>query len=118
MSFFLAKSCLAATALSMGAFVAAGTPVVATSSLSVRTLNVSAVLHAGAADLVVLDGGHSAGWRQGMAATVSRDGSTVAQVLLSELRRDRSVALITSLQPGSAIQAGDRVSVNALILSN
>lgn len=118
MSFSFAKSCLAVAALSLGVIAAAQTPVVATSSLSIRTLQVSEVLRADAADLVVLDGGYAAGWRQGMAATVTRDGSTVAQVQLAELRRDRAIALITSLEPGSVIQSGDRVTVNALKSSN
>lgn len=109
------KSVFAAAALLTGAAAAAQTPIVATSTLSVRTLRVASIANAGAADLVVLDGGHSDGWRQGMTATVERNGATVAQVCIAELRRDRAVALITSLQPESAIQAGDRVVVNALL---
>ncbi|HEY5552752.1 MAG TPA: hypothetical protein VIK52_12745 [Opitutaceae bacterium] len=109
------KSFFATATLLIGAAAAAQSPVVATSTLSVRTLRVATVANAGAADLVVLDGGHSDGWRQGMAATVERNGTEVAQVRIAELRRDRAVALITSLTPGSAIQAGDRVVVNALL---
>jgi len=118
MSLKLATSCLAATALSMSGIVAAQAPVVATSSLSVRPLSVAAVVPAGAADLVVLDGGYSAGWRQGMTATVHRNGSSVAQVRIAELRRDRSIALITSIEPGSVIQTDDRATVNAILSSN
>jgi hypothetical protein len=109
------KSLFVAAALLSGAAAAAQTPVVATSTLSVRTLRVASVAVAGAADLVVLDGGHIDGWRQGMSATVVRDGAEIAQVRIAELRRDRAVALITSLEPASAIRAGDRVVVNALL---
>lgn len=118
MSLNLAKSCLAAAALLTGVLATAQTQVVATSELSVRPLHVASVLPAGVADLVLLDGGYSAGWRQGMSATVHRDGSTVAQVRFAELRRDASIALITSLEPGSVIQTGDRVTVNAILSYN
>ena len=109
------RSLFAAAALLAGVAAAAQTPVVATSTLSVRTLHVASIAHAGAADLVVLDGGHAVGWRQGMAATVERNGATIAQVRIAELRRDRSVALITGIEPGVTIQSGDRVVVNALL---
>ena len=104
-----------AAALLFGAGAAAQTHFVATSTLSVRTLRVASIAVAGAADLVVLDGGHIDGWRQGMSATVVREGAEIAQVRIAELRRDRAVALITGLEPGSAIRAGDRVVVNALL---
>ncbi|HUG12919.1 MAG TPA: hypothetical protein VMM36_18015 [Opitutaceae bacterium] len=109
------RSLFAAAALLIGSAAAAQTPVVATSTLSVRTLSVASIANAGAADLVVLAGGQSDGWRQGMTATVERNGAPIAQVCIAELRRDRAVALITSLEPASAIQAGDRVVVNALL---
>jgi hypothetical protein len=111
----LTKSAFFAAALLIGAGAAAQTPVVATSTLSVRTLRVDSIAVAGAADLVVLNGGHIDGWRQGMAATVVRDGMEIEQVQIAELRRDRAVALITSLEPGFAIRTGDRVVVNALV---
>lgn len=111
----LTRSLAVAAALLLGAGAAAQTPVVATSTLSVRTLRVASVAVAGAADLVVLDGGHIDGWRQGMSATVVRDDTEIAQLRIAELRRDRAVALITSLEPASAIRAGDRVVVNALL---
>ena len=109
------RSLLVATVLLVGSVAAAQTPVVATSTLSVRTLSVASIANAGAADLVVLAGGHSDGWRQGMTATVERNGATIAQICIAELRRDRAVALITSLEPELTIQAGDRVVVNALL---
>lgn len=109
-----AKSLLAA-ALLLGVAAAAQTPVVATSTLSVRTLHVSSIMRAGAADLIVLDGGHADGWRQGMTATIERNGATIAQVRVAELRRNRSVALITSLEADTVIRAGDRVVVNAIL---
>lgn len=111
----LTRSALAVAALLIGAGAAAQTPVVATSTLSVGTLRVVSIASAGAADLVVLNGGHIDGWRQGMSATVVRDGAEIAQVRIAELRRDRAVALITSLEPGSAIRTGDSVVVNALL---
>ena len=107
------RSLFAAAALLIGAAAFARTPVVATSTLSVRTLRVESIVGERATDLVVLDGGYSDGWRQGMTGTVARDGEAIAQVLVSELRRDRSVALVTS--PGVVIRTGDRVVVNALI---
>jgi hypothetical protein len=109
------RSLAVAAALLIGAGAAAQSPVVATSTLSVRTLRVDSIAVAGAADLVVLDGGYFDGWRQGMSATVVRDGAEIAQLRIAELRRDRAIALITSLEPGSAIRAGDRVVVNALL---
>jgi hypothetical protein len=50
-----------------------------------------------------------------MSATVERNGATIAQLRIAELRRDRAVALIVSLEAGATIQSGDRVVVNALI---
>jgi len=115
MRLFATKSLLAAGALLLGVAAAAQTAVVATSTLSVRTLHVSSIVRAGAADLIVLDGGQAEGWRQGMTATIERDGATIAQVRVAELRRDRSVALITFLEPTSTILPGDRVVVNAIL---
>jgi Iap family predicted aminopeptidase len=109
------RSLSVAASILIGSVAAAQTPVVATSTLSVRTLSVASIANAGAADLIVLAGGHSDGWRQGMTATVERNGATIAQVCIAELRRDRAVALITILEAGSVIQAGDRVVVNALL---
>jgi len=110
-----AKSIATAVVLLTGVAAVAQTPVVATSTLSVRTLHVASIADAGAADLVVLDGGHADGWRQGMTATVERDGVVIAQLRVAELRRDRAVALITGLEAGASIQPGDRVVVNTVL---
>lgn len=118
MSLNPARYCIAAAALSLSALAAAQAPAVVTSSLSVRPLHVAAIVPAAAADLVVLDGGYAAGWRQGMAATVDRDGTPVARVRFAALRRDRSVALITDIEPGSTLRTGDRVTVNTLLSTN
>jgi hypothetical protein len=109
------RSLFVAAAILIGTAAAAQASVISTSTLSVRTLSVASIVNAGAADLIVLAGGHSDGWRQGMTATVERNGATIAQVCIAELRRDRAVALITSLEPGLVIHAGDRVFVNTLL---
>jgi hypothetical protein len=60
------------------------------------------------ADLVVLNSGHTGGLRQGMLLQVLRGEATpVAELILVAVRRDLSVALITQLNDGVALQSGD-----------
>lgn len=60
------------------------------------------------ADLVVLNSGHAGALRQGMMMQVLREGATpVAELILVSVRRDVSAALITSLNEGITLQAGD-----------
>jgi hypothetical protein len=66
------------------------------------------------ADLVLLDAGFDAGLRQGMVCRVARGSTEVAEVLLVDLRRECSAALITSITPGHSIHAGDVASVKVL----
>ena len=97
-----AKSLAASAVLLTGVVAVAQSPVVATSTPGVRTPVVASIAGAGAADLVVLDGGHADGWRQGMTATVERDGVAIAQLRVADLRRARAVAPITGLEAESS----------------
>lgn len=72
------------------------------------------IASAGAADLVLLDGGFGAGLREGMVCRVTRGTTEIAEVLLVELRPTCSAALILSLSPKQAIRAGDIASIKVL----
>ena len=66
------------------------------------------------ADLILLNGGFDAGLRQGMVCRVTRGATEIAEVLLVELRPDRSAALILSLAPSQSIHAGDVAAIKIL----
>lgn len=75
---------------------------------------VVSIASAGAADLVLLDGGFGAGLREGMVCRVTRGTTEIAEVLLVELRPTCSSALILSLAPRQSIRAGDIASIKVL----
>ena len=66
------------------------------------------------ADLVLLRGGFDAGLRQGMVCRITRDRTTIAEVLLVELRPSCSAALILSVTPKQSIRAGDTAAIKVL----
>ena len=67
-----------------------------------------------AADLVVLDGGHEAGLREGMVCTVFRSGQVIGELLLVDLRPRAASALILDLASDRSLQPGDLVSVKTV----
>ena len=75
---------------------------------------VAAVQPTRVADLVLLDGGHNAGLRQGMVCRISRGTTEIAEVLLVDLRPTCSAALILSVAPRQSIRAGDTASIKVL----
>ena len=79
-----------------------------------RPAAVVAVQPAGVADLVLLDAGFAAGFRQGMVCRVVRGTAEIAEILLVELRPGHSAALILSSAPRQAIQPGDAVQLKLL----
>lgn len=78
---------------------------------SVRDAEVVAVENSGPADLVLLDAGFDAGLRRGMICDVVHSGTTVATLLLIDLRPQASTAAITDLRQPGIIQPGDAVTV-------
>lgn len=66
------------------------------------------------ADLVVLNAGFDAGFRQGMVCTVVRSGEKVGELMLVDLRRSASTALILDLTSGLGLQPGDSVAVKTV----
>ena len=66
------------------------------------------------ADLVLLRGGFDAGLRQGMVCRLTRGSSEIAEVILVEIRRNHSAALIVNLAPKQSIRAGDTASIKIL----
>ena len=93
---------------------------VATAPFTVRAASVAgsaevvAVQPTRVADLVMLGRGFDAGLRQGMVCRVTRGEREVAEILLVELRRSCSAALIMSSVPGQAIRAGDVARIKVL----
>ena len=78
------------------------------------TAEVLAVQPTRVADLVLLRGGFDAGLRQGMVCRITRDRTTIAEVLLVELRPMCSAALILSVTPKQSIRAGDTAAIKVL----
>jgi len=66
------------------------------------------------ADLVLLNGGSSAGLRQGMVCRVTRGTTDIAEILVVEVRPTCSAALITSIAPKQSIHAGDAAAQKIL----
>jgi hypothetical protein len=81
---------------------------------SVGAAKISQVVALPATDLVVLDAGFEAGFRQGMVCSVTRDGKSVGELLLVDLRARVASALILDLVPGLGLQSGDQVVVKTV----
>ena len=65
-------------------------------------------------DVVLLKDGLRRGLRTGMQCSVTREEQPIGELILVDVRPEASAALITQLNPGSFIQAGDTVTPNAL----
>jgi hypothetical protein len=81
---------------------------------SVGSALVTQISRSSAADLVLLDAGHEAGFRQGMVCVATRDGLKVGELLLVDLRLRAASALILDLEPGRGLQPGDLVAVKTV----
>ena len=81
---------------------------------SVDSARVSRVETTPAADLVLIDAGREAGFRQGMVCVASRDGVSIGELLLVDLRPRAASALILDLKSGSALRSGDLVAVKTI----
>lgn len=81
---------------------------------SVEAARISQVVALPATDLVVLDAGFEAGFRQGMVCSVSRAGENIGELLLVDLRARTASALILDLVTGLGLQSGDRVVVKTV----
>ena len=81
---------------------------------SVGAARITQVASQPAADLVVLDAGFEAGLRQGMVCTVTRDGETLGELLLVDLRLRAASGLILDLTSGRSLQPGDRVAAKTV----
>ncbi len=81
---------------------------------SVDSARINRVKTTPAADLVLIDAGHEAGFRQGMVCVASRDGESLGELLLVDLRPRAASALILDLKSGAALRTGDRVAVKTV----
>lgn len=81
---------------------------------SVGAAKISQVVALPATDLVVLDAGFEAGFRQGMVCSVSRSGKIIGELLLVDLRPRTASALILDLVTGLGLQSGDQVVVKTV----
>jgi hypothetical protein len=81
---------------------------------SVESARVAQLLTLSHADLVLVDAGFEAGFRQGMVCTVTRDSQRVGELLLTELRPNAATALIFDLAPGQIILPGDSVAAKTV----
>jgi len=80
---------------------------------AVPAAGVVAVVESGAADLVVLEGGVTAGLRPGQVLAVSRAATPVAELLVASVGQGKAVAFLTTLAPGQSLQSGDRAVARA-----
>jgi hypothetical protein len=81
---------------------------------SVNSARVVRVVQTAAADLVLIDNGQDAGFRQGMVCFASRDGEPIGEILLVDLRLRAASGLILELSPGVALRPGDVVAVKTV----
>ena len=65
-------------------------------------------------DVVLLKDGLRRGLRTGMQCSVTREGRPIGELILVDVRPEAAAALITQLNAGSFIQAGDTVTPNSL----
>lgn len=92
----------------------AATPFQALAARGVATAEVVAVHPTELADLVMLGSGFDAGLRQGMVCRVTRGGAEIAEVLLVDLRRTCSAALILHVAPRQTIRTGDIATIKVI----
>ena len=76
---------------------------------------VLSVLAAKSMDVVLLDGGYDQGFRSGMRCRVIGDDKQTGELILVEVRRNHSAALIIELSESYTIQEGDIARIKPLI---
>lgn len=81
---------------------------------SLGQAKISQIISAAAADLIVIDRGYEAGFRQGMVCQVSRADQVLGEIILVDLRSSTASSLILSLAPVRSLQVGDNVSVKTI----
>lgn len=105
----LVPSILTALAAIEGIAFAAPADWLLKSNYSQRAAKVAKVSNQkGIADLITIDTGTQSNLRIGALCTVSRQDQNIAQAVVVEADRDRSVALVLN---GSQVQAGDAVYI-------
>ena len=92
----------------------AGSPSICFAAPGSGRAEVVAIQNARIADVVILDTGSASGLRQGMTCEVSRGSVGVGSVLLVEVRATASAALISTLNSGQSLNAGDRIEIKIL----
>ena len=75
-----------------------------------QVVTVSVVQPAASADLILVSSGYRAGLRAGMSCVVTREGATIAELVLVDLRPHAAAGLITALSADQVIRPGDAVS--------
>jgi hypothetical protein len=93
---------------------AAAMPFSARAAQGAAVAEVLAVQPTRIADLVLLRGGFDAGLRQGMVCRLTRGSTSVAEILVVEVRPSASAALILSVAPKQAIRSGDFAAIKVL----
>lgn len=66
------------------------------------------------ADLVIIDSGWVEGFQIGMACWVGTNEGLKGEILLVAVRLDYAIGLITDLEEGAAITAGDMVTIKTV----
>jgi hypothetical protein len=85
---------------------------------SVGQAQITQVVSASSADLVVLGVGYEAGFRQGMICNVTRGSEKLGELVLVDLRPRVASALIVNLTPDRSLQPGDTVIVKTVSSRN
>lgn len=67
-------------------------------------------------DVVIIDNGLDQGFRNGMICEVSREGQPMGEIMLVEVQRDRSAALIIALENDCYLRYDDSVNIKTKIL--
>lgn len=92
-----------------------GTPSWAQRSLSSsgRT-HVASVVSTAVADVVLLSGGYTEGFREGMVCEIRRSNAVVAELIIVRCEAGRSAALITALMADTGIAPGDLATIKTV----
>ena len=85
---------------------------------SVGQAQITQVVSVSSADLVVLDAGYDAGFRQGMICSVTQGNAKLGELVLVDLRPRAASALILNLTPDRSLQRGDTVFVKTVSSRN
>lgn len=75
---------------------------------------VARVVATATADVVLLEGGHNEGFRDGMACEIFRGNELIAELMIVHCETERSAALITALRADTGIHPGDVANIKTV----